>query len=159
MAKEKILHNTTITENSTQRRHGDLSRGSAKYKTCLLPRCGVPTDEGCNQPLSSGPKTYLNTTVFAFLFYISFARNLHKLESLALTLKIHKEARSKEGKQHTQIHSEMRTHTTKNRAQRLSHSFSQEQSSNHLESQTDAQRLSVDDQECSKVAWCSPPCA
>ena len=30
------------------------------------PRCGVPTDEGCNQPLSSGPKTHLNTTVFCF---------------------------------------------------------------------------------------------
>jgi hypothetical protein len=30
------------------------------------PRCGVPTDEGFNQPLSSGPKTYLNTTVFRF---------------------------------------------------------------------------------------------
>jgi hypothetical protein len=32
------------------------------------PRCGVPTDEGCNQPLSSGPKTHLNTTVFCFAF-------------------------------------------------------------------------------------------
>jgi hypothetical protein len=32
------------------------------------PRCGVPTDEGCNQPLSSGPKTNLNTTVFCFDF-------------------------------------------------------------------------------------------
>jgi hypothetical protein len=24
-------------------------------------------DEGCNQPLSSGPKTHLNTTVFCFV--------------------------------------------------------------------------------------------
>ncbi len=32
------------------------------------PRCGDPTDEGCNQPLSSGPKTHLNTTVFCFAF-------------------------------------------------------------------------------------------
>ena len=31
------------------------------------PRCGVPTDEGCNQPLSSGPKTHLNTTMFCFV--------------------------------------------------------------------------------------------
>jgi hypothetical protein len=31
------------------------------------PRCGVPTDEGCNQPLSSGPKTHLNTMVFCFV--------------------------------------------------------------------------------------------
>jgi hypothetical protein len=50
------------------------------------PRCGVPTDESCNQPLSSGPKTHLNTTVFCFAYYIPFARNLHNLEPLVLTL-------------------------------------------------------------------------
>ena len=61
------------------------------------PRCGVPTDEGCNQPLSSGPKTHLNTTVFCLLFLIPFARNLHTLEPLALTLEVHKKARSKGG--------------------------------------------------------------
>jgi hypothetical protein len=33
------------------------------------------------------------------------------LESLALTLEVHKEARSKGEKQHTQIHSKMHTHT------------------------------------------------
>jgi hypothetical protein len=54
------------------------------------PRCGVPTDEGCNQPLSSDPKIHLNTTVFLFLHYIPFARNLHNLESLALTKDDHK---------------------------------------------------------------------
>ena len=32
-----------------------------------IPRCGIPTDEGCTQPLSSGPKTHLNTTVFCFV--------------------------------------------------------------------------------------------
>jgi hypothetical protein len=31
------------------------------------------------------------------LFYIPFARNLHNLESLALTLEVHKEAQSKGG--------------------------------------------------------------
>jgi hypothetical protein len=30
------------------------------------PRCGVPTDEGCTQPLSSDPMINLNTTVFLF---------------------------------------------------------------------------------------------
>ena len=95
------------------------------------PRCGVPTDEGCNQPLSSGPKTHLNTTVFCLLYYIPFARNLHTLEPLALTLEVHKEARSKGGKQHTQIHSKMRTHTAKNRAQKTISKFSLERSSNH----------------------------
>jgi hypothetical protein len=34
--------------------------------TCLLPRCGVPMDEGCTQPLSSDPMINLNTTVFSF---------------------------------------------------------------------------------------------
>jgi hypothetical protein len=61
------------------------------------PRCGVPMDEGCNQPLSSGPKTHLNTTMFCLLYYIPFARNLHTLEPLALTLEVHKEAQSKGG--------------------------------------------------------------
>jgi hypothetical protein len=34
--------------------------------TCLLPRCGVPMDEGCTQPLPSDPMINLNTTVFSF---------------------------------------------------------------------------------------------
>jgi hypothetical protein len=65
------------------------------------PRCGVPTDEGCNQPLSSDPKIHLNTTVFCLLYYIPFARNLHTLEPLALTLEVHKEAWSKRGMSNT----------------------------------------------------------
>ena len=36
MAREKNLHNTITTKRSTQRWHSGLSRGSAKYKTCLL---------------------------------------------------------------------------------------------------------------------------
>jgi hypothetical protein len=35
--------------------------------TCLLPRCGVPMDEGCTQPLSSDPMINLNTMVFFFI--------------------------------------------------------------------------------------------
>jgi hypothetical protein len=34
--------------------------------TCLLPRCGIPMDEGCTQPLSSDLMINLNTTVFSF---------------------------------------------------------------------------------------------
>jgi hypothetical protein len=78
---------------------------------------------------------------------------------LPLQVYDHREAQSKGEKQHTQIHSEMRTHTAKNRARMTISKFSLERSSNHLESQTNAQRMSVDDQECSKVAWVSPPCA
>ena len=73
----------------------------------------------------------LNTTVLCFSFLIAFARNLHNLESLTITLEVHKEARSKGGKQHTQIHSKMRTHTAKNRAQKTISKFSLERSSNH----------------------------
>jgi hypothetical protein len=70
------------------KRHNDLSRGSAKYNTCLLPRCGVPMDEGCTQPLSSDSMINLNTTAFLCLYIFPFARNLHKLEPLALTTNI-----------------------------------------------------------------------
>jgi hypothetical protein len=60
------------------------------------PRCGVPTDEGCNQPLSSGPKTHLNTTVFCFHFTISRLRGISTTWSLSpLHFEVHKEARSK----------------------------------------------------------------
>ena len=54
-------------------------------------------DEGCTQSLSSGPKIHLNTTVFCLLFLILFARNLHNLESLALTKMITKKHGVREG--------------------------------------------------------------
>jgi hypothetical protein len=60
--------------------------------TCLLPRCGIPMDEGCTQPLSSDLMINLNTMVFPFLVFLLFARNLHNLEPLALAMMITKEA-------------------------------------------------------------------
>jgi hypothetical protein len=60
--------------------------------TCLLPRCGVLMDEGCTQPLSSDPMINLNTMTFFLIVFFSFARNLHKLEPLALTILITKNA-------------------------------------------------------------------
>jgi hypothetical protein len=45
-------------------------------------------DEGCTQPLSSDPMINLNTTAFLCLSLFPFVRNLHKLDSLALTIKI-----------------------------------------------------------------------
>jgi hypothetical protein len=56
-----------ITQKDNHKRYNVLSRGLAKYKTCLLPRCGVLMDEGFTQPLSSDPMINLNTTVFFFL--------------------------------------------------------------------------------------------
>jgi hypothetical protein len=43
-------------------------------------------DEGCTQPLSSDPMINLNTMVFLFGVLLLFARDLHKLEPLALTI-------------------------------------------------------------------------
>jgi hypothetical protein len=58
-------------------------------------------DEGCTQPLSSDPMINLNTTAFFLIVFFPFARNLHKLEPLALTILITKKARSKVGKSNT----------------------------------------------------------
>jgi hypothetical protein len=49
-------------------------------------------DEGCTQPLSSDPMINLNTTAFLPYILFPFARNLHKLEPLALTRLITKNA-------------------------------------------------------------------
>jgi hypothetical protein len=51
------------------------------------PCCGVPMDESCTQLLSSDPMINLNTTVFFFLNSFPFARNLHNLEPLAVTMR------------------------------------------------------------------------
>jgi hypothetical protein len=58
----------------------------------------------------------LNTTVFSFRVFFSFARNLHNLESLALTIEITNKAQSKVRESNTrkiQIHSTT-THTSEN---------------------------------------------
>ena len=85
------LANTDNQRESTQETR-DFYPVVRPSNTCLLPRCGVPMDEGCTQPLSSDPMINLNTTVFPFLVFLPFARNLHNLEPLALTIDDHKEA-------------------------------------------------------------------
>src|SRR5688572_4810468 len=75
-----------------------LSRGSAKYKTCLLPRCGVPTDESCTQLLSSDPMINLNTTVFLLFFSQSRLRGISTAWSLSPLQKMFTENhRAREG--------------------------------------------------------------
>jgi hypothetical protein len=44
-------------------------------------------DESCTQLLSSDPMINLNTTVFFFLYFFPFARNLHNLKHLAHTMR------------------------------------------------------------------------
>ena len=88
---KRALEKKSITEKSN-------TRDTVFYlvvrpsNTFLLPRCGVPMDEGCTQPLSSDPMINLNTTVFFFSVLFPFARKLHKLEPLALTMLITREA-------------------------------------------------------------------
>jgi hypothetical protein len=55
--------NTDNQRQSTQETH-DFYPVVWPSNTCLLPRCGVPMDEGCTQPLSSDPMINLNTTNF-----------------------------------------------------------------------------------------------
>jgi hypothetical protein len=102
--------------------------------TCLLPCCGVPMDEGCTQPLSSDPMINLNTTTFFLIVFFPFARNLHNLGSLALTIEITKKARSKVGKSNThktQIRS-THTHTSQDLSSKRSTVSSRlKRSSNH----------------------------
>jgi hypothetical protein len=47
-------------------------------------------DEGCTQPLSIDPMINLNTTAFVLIVFLPFARNLHDLEPLTLTIEITK---------------------------------------------------------------------
>jgi hypothetical protein len=83
--------NKTITEKVTQETH-DFYPVVRPSNTCLLPRCGVPIDEGCTQPLSSDTMINLNTTTFFLIVFFPFVRNLHKLKPLALTILITKNA-------------------------------------------------------------------
>jgi hypothetical protein len=88
----RVLVDKTITEKATQETR-DFYLVVQPSDTCLLPRCGVPMDEGCTQPLSSDPMINLNTTTFFLIVFLPFARILHKLEPLALTMKITNKAR------------------------------------------------------------------
>jgi hypothetical protein len=106
--------NTTITKKNNHKRHV-IYPVVWPSNTFLLPRCGVPMDEGCTQPLSSDPMINLNTMVFSFRILFPFARNVHSLESLALTIEITKKAQSKVGRAtHTRHKSAAHTRTLAN---------------------------------------------
>jgi hypothetical protein len=81
------------------------------------PRCGVPTDEGCTQPLSSGPKTHLNTTVFLFLSLYPICEESPQLGvSRPYNLIITNKHRSKDGMSNTHKtqNQSTNTHTSHN---------------------------------------------
>jgi hypothetical protein len=62
-------------------RNDDLSRGSTEG---LPPRCGIPMDKGCTQPLSSDLEIKLEYHNCLPYNIFLFVRNLHKLEFLTL---------------------------------------------------------------------------
>ena len=66
MAREESQQNT-IPQEIKHRDDTVVIPWFGQVQNLPTPRCGVPTDEGCNQPLSSGPKTHLNTTMFCFV--------------------------------------------------------------------------------------------
>jgi ABC-type nickel/cobalt efflux system permease component RcnA len=104
--------NTTITEKATQetREFYPVVRPS---NTCLLPRCGVPIDEGCTQPLSSDPMIDLNTTVFSFRVS-SRLRGISTIWSLSsLQHRSQREHKVRMGEKHTQDSNPQQHHTHK----------------------------------------------
>jgi hypothetical protein len=113
VVKKRALANTNNHREEQHKRHGVLSCGSAKYNTCVLPRCGVPMDEGCTQPLSSDPMINLNTTAFCLVFF-SRLRGISTSWSLSpLQYRSQRSTRVREEKQRTQDSNRSKhTHTS-----------------------------------------------
>jgi hypothetical protein len=100
-------------------------------------------DKGCTQPLSSDPMINLNTTTFFLIVFFPFARNLHKLKPLALTILITKKSRSKVGKSNTHK-TQIRSTTT-----HTSHDLSSKEFTTQMELKSLTQRI-----ECVKLeSW------
>jgi hypothetical protein len=120
-------------------------------------------DEGCNQPLSSDPIIHLNTIVFFLIAVVHFVRNLHKLESLTLTILITmKTTRLREGiETHVRARVAATTHTqVKKRAHKHSAASSQlNKCSNLKHNDPDACLRSLGVLRCSMKAWFTAPCA
>jgi hypothetical protein len=91
VAIERTFEKKSITEKSDTR-DTVFNHVVRPSNTCLLPRCGISMEEGCTQPFSSDPMINLNTTVFLLIDVFLFARNLHKLEPLTLTMLVTRKA-------------------------------------------------------------------
>jgi hypothetical protein len=107
----RTLEKKPITEKSDTRDTVILSRGSAKYNTCLLPRCGVPMDEGCTQPLSSDPMIHLNHGFFPYSCFPVCEESPQVGASHPCKVDHNKRTRVREGKKHTHTSQDMSTKT------------------------------------------------
>jgi hypothetical protein len=84
--------------------------------TCLLPRCGVPMDEGCTQPLSSDPVINFNTMVFLSLSTLPVCEESPQVGASRPYNIDHKEStRVRLGEQHTQDLNPQHNHAHKPR--------------------------------------------
>jgi hypothetical protein len=125
------------------------------------PRCGVPTNEGCTQPLSSDPKINLNTTVL-FISTISrceespqfgFSHALHNWSQMNTRVR---------GKRstHTSESCSNNTHTKQERAHETTQrSYSSNKCSNLYHKETNACLWSLGVVGCSMGTWCAASCA
>jgi hypothetical protein len=75
------------------KRHDGLSRGSAKYNTCLIHVVASQWTRVALKPFQVIQRSTWIPQCFSFFHYIPFARNLHNLEPLGLKNDDHKEAR------------------------------------------------------------------
>jgi hypothetical protein len=109
-----------------------------------IPRCGVPTDEGCTQPLSSDPKINLNTMVL-FISSISLCEESSHFGVSHLTQKILNEHKSKEGiATHTKARVAALTRTQdKNKHTKAAQRSYSEKCSNLYHSESNAQMQSL----------------
>jgi hypothetical protein len=94
---------------------------------------------------------------------VSLARNLHKLESLTLTILISiKTTRVREGKKHTQKRESQQWHAHKSRHEHTKHSATSsplDKCSILNHNDPDACLRSLGILGCSMEAWCFAPCA
>jgi hypothetical protein len=159
----RTLRKKAITVENSTSDTTILSRGSAKYNTILLPRCGVPMDEGCTQPLSSDPKINLNTTIFFLIADVSLCEeSLQVGASHPYNIDYNKTTRVRE---RIETHARARVvATTRTQVKKRAHKHSVANSqlnkcSNLKHNDSDACLRSIGVLGCSMEAWCAAPCA
>jgi hypothetical protein len=124
------------------------------------PRCGVPTNEGCTQPLWSDPKINLNTTIL-FISTISLCEEspqfgvfhaLHNWSQMNTRVRRNRNTRKNEScSNNTHIRQE-RAHKTAQRG------YNSKKCSNLYHNEPNACLRSLSVVESSMGAWCSAPC-
>jgi hypothetical protein len=122
---------------------------------CLpTPRCGIPMDKGCTQPLSSDPNIKLEYHSSSLYHNISFVRNLHKLQSLTPYASDHNQNQSKnthKREQSQQQHAQKQRQEWNNKTTELQLRNMLKSLSNHRTAWSRSLIVVV----CSWNAWCS----